>query len=961
MKAYTKRALSLLIALTMLISVFAGISLVSAAGSTINSGTRHELCTSLSAQAEAYYTGTNTWEKLSELSGINTTSSVDAMGSQLFNALQKLMKGTLTTTVSYNSLTSYWKETDRQKGGSDAVLFYSDVQGSGYNREHVWPKSHGNFYQSGAGSDLHHLRPTDSVINNIRNHWTFGDVKAHGISHSTKDYNGKTVLWYNTSYSQNDCLGLVEVNDNIKGDIARILLYVYVTYGVSKENSNLFTKTASSGSGNSANTGDKVIESLDTLLEWMEMDPVDTWEMSRNDCVENIQHNRNVFIDYPEFAWLLFGRDVPAGYATPSGNGGSATTYTITPVANGNGTVSLSGNVITATPANGYYVASYEVTKGTATVTQNGNNFSIRPSSDCTVQINFAAKTAVTLSFSVPEGVTQKAINCYAGDSITLPTPSGAPTAAEHEYQFIGWATQPEDNITEKPDFYAVGASYTPSASTTFYALYRYYIAGEGSADGYAKITSEAELTDGASYVFVSTVSGKAMSTDVGSNWVNLGGTYGGDTIEVPAASDVWTLVDGVLTCEGGNLYSAAAKTIALDSEEGTQWTFTLSGSQWQLSYGNNILCCNGTSGWRPYSGGYGSDRSFYIFKEGSAGTTYYTTDLGEPCEHSYTNAVTAPTCTAQGYTTHTCTKCGYSYTDTYTKALGHAWDAGKITLPATETNDGVKTYTCTRCGTTKTESIPSLGGCDHHHTYPEHKDATCAEDGYDRVVCDDCGEIVSETVIKALGHNFVDGICTRCGAEDPDYKPDPIPCDGGKDCPSYHFIDVNAGNWYHEAVDFAVTEKLFNGMTETTFEPNTAMTRAMLVTVLYRAEGSPSVSGVRNPFSDVFKGQWFHDAVIWAAKEGIVNGTTEITFSPNASITREQIAAILYRYAGSPEVSGNLYQFTDALSVSEYAVDAMTWAVNEEIIGGISGKLCPKDNATRAQIATILFRYLAK
>ena len=130
MKTHAKRALSLLLSLAMLVSLLAGMTLVSAAGSTVNSGTRHQLCTSLSAQASAYYTGSNSWASLSALSGTKTTSSVEAIGSPLFNALQKLMKGTLTNTVSYKSLTTYWKETDRQSGGSDAVLFYSDVQSS---------------------------------------------------------------------------------------------------------------------------------------------------------------------------------------------------------------------------------------------------------------------------------------------------------------------------------------------------------------------------------------------------------------------------------------------------------------------------------------------------------------------------------------------------------------------------------------------------------------------------------------------------------------------------------------------------------------------------------------------------------------------------------------------------------------------------------------------------------------
>lgn len=252
----TKRVFAIILALLMLLSVIpAG---VSAAGSTNNSGTRHEVCNSLSTQAVAYYTGNHSWDIMSQLKGVKTDSSVTAAGSPLFNSLQTLMKSTLTTTVSYSSLTSYWQKTDSEYGTNEATLFYSDKTSSSYNREHVWPKSHGNFYQSGAGSDLHHLRPTDTTINSTRNHWTFGNVREEISSYSTKAYAGKTVLWYNTSYSANDCLGLVEVNDNVKGDVARVLLYVYVTYGKKSgnENLNLCTKTSASGSGNTANTGD---------------------------------------------------------------------------------------------------------------------------------------------------------------------------------------------------------------------------------------------------------------------------------------------------------------------------------------------------------------------------------------------------------------------------------------------------------------------------------------------------------------------------------------------------------------------------------------------------------------------------------------------------------------------------------------------------------------------------------
>ena len=149
------------------------------------------------------------------------------------------------------------------------------------------------------------------------------------------------------------------------------------------------------------------------------------------------------------------------------------------------------------------------------------------------------------------------------------------------------------------------------------------------------------------------------------------------------------------------------------------------------------------------------------------------------------------------------------------------------------------------------------------------------------------------------------------------------------------------------------------NGTGDGIFEPDGALTRAMLVTILYRSEGEPSVEGLKNPFQDVADGQWYTKAVIWAADKGIVNGTSETTFDPDANITREQIAAILHRYAGKPETKGDLASFPDAATVSDYAKTAMAWAVEKGIIGGSDGKLDPRSNATRAQVAAILMRYL--
>jgi len=400
------------------------------------------------------------------------------------------------------------------------------------------------------------------------------------------------------------------------------------------------------------------------------------------------------------------------------------------------------------------------------------------------------------------------------------------------------------------------------------------------------------------------------------------------------------------------------------------------------------------------------------------------------PGESAKENEVAATCTTAGSYDMAIrCTTCDeILYTEHYeSAALGHDWNDGEVTTPATATTDGVKTFTCKRCGATKTEAIPATGEdvCKHENTHPEHKDATCVEAGFDKMICDKCGAVVSEETIPALGHDLVadeavaatctatgltagehctrcdyklaqetvpalghdwdegkvttpatettNGVktftCKRCGATKTETIPatggEDKPCDGGKDCPSYKFKDVNYGDWYHEAVDFAVKNGLFNGMSDTTFEPNTPMTRGMLVTVLWRYEGQPE--GGTNNFADVKDGEWYATAVAWAASKGIVNGVGNGKFDPNGKITREQLAAILYRYSESKgfdtSKTGNLNTFPDAAKVSDWARTAYSWAVGEGLIGGnvINGKtlLDPQGNATRAQVATILMRYI--
>lgn len=182
--------------------------------------------------------------------------------------------------------------------------------------------------------------------------------------------------------------------------------------------------------------------------------------------------------------------------------------------------------------------------------------------------------------------------------------------------------------------------------------------------------------------------------------------------------------------------------------------------------------------------------------------------------------------------------------------------------------------------------------------------------------------------------------------------------CDKNEpECFFQDFFDCDA-SWYHEAVDFAVSEGLMKGVDNFEFDPNGSMTRAMVVTVLYRMNGSP---GVNKPasFSDVPAGQWYSDAVAWAQNNEIVSGVGDNQFAPNDTITREQIATILWRSEGKPTSAGNISGFSDANIISGYAFDAMRWAVSEGIFNGDSGKLKPIDSATRSEFACIILRYL--
>ena len=245
-----------------------------------------------------------------------------------------------------------------------------------------------------------------------------------------------------------------------------------------------------------------------------------------------------------------------------------------------------------------------------------------------------------------------------------------------------------------------------------------------------------------------------------------------------------------------------------------------------------------------------------------------------------------------------------------------------------------------------------------HTHSYTAVVTApTCTEKGYTTYTCA-CGDSYKKDFVSALGHDFKDGTCTRCGASDPNYKPvDPTP--------EATFTDVSETAWYKNSVDYAVEHGLMNGTGTNTFEPESTMTRAMLVTVLWRYANAPKPGA--NTFTDVPNGKWYTDAVAWAAESGAVNGVGDGKFEPDGSVTREQMATILYRYAQKVGIDTSkhteLSAFPDASRVSAYARAPMQWIVAEGVIGGSreNGQdwLNPQGNATRAEVATILMRFI--
>ena len=295
MKHTVKRGFSMLLALILCLNLVSVLSLTADAADYIpNWGSRGTVATYLSQNAQNFYAENSiTYTQLAALSG-GTQST--APSSALYTALQNLMKNIHAYETSYNATKELYQYTDCQNGGGKISAFYTGIEvgptwDGSFNREHTWPQSKG--VNGNDEDDIMMLRPSTTSENSSRGNKAYGE--SDGYFDPNEPSNGRY---------------------NLHGDVARIFLYVYVRWGIvngngqSDSNGNPYTTWGSNG----------VMESLEVLLKWMEEDPVDTWELGRNDSVESITGTRNVFVDYPELAFLLFNQEIPVNMMTPSGS-----------------------------------------------------------------------------------------------------------------------------------------------------------------------------------------------------------------------------------------------------------------------------------------------------------------------------------------------------------------------------------------------------------------------------------------------------------------------------------------------------------------------------------------------------------------------------------------------------------------------------------------------------------------
>ena len=748
-------------------------------GYIANWGARGEIATFVSAKAADYYSSGYTYEDLIKWSGSQDDTASD---SDLYVALNDLAVTQQHTLTTYDGCRDLYGYTDCVLGDTSKLsLFYmgnlvSSTWDSGvtYNREHTWPKSKLTSQTTNDGADIMHIRPSDPSCNSSRG---------------------------NTAYGESS--GYYDPGVSVRGDVARMVLYMYVRWG---------------NEGTLWGTGG-VIESLDVLLKWNEADPVDTWEMGRNDAIQSITGARNMFVDYPELAYYLYNKEVPADLVTPSSFTASEDTGSDTPVVDGAtatlvtdvADLAIGDQIIIATTdknyamgaQNGYYRDRVDITKSEDGVTVTYGD---------TVQVITLGNGAVggTYSLNVGDGYLYAASSDYNNlqTETTLTANSSWKISITDGVALIEAVGENTRNTIQhndsSPRFTCYGGATMDAVS--IYALeaneacaHSYTsqtVAATCAVEGYTKYTCSScgnfyydSYTAKVDHNYVNGACSVCGVAEPGNNWVKveLSEITATDTIAITMTKDgtTWALFNGkgasaaptavvvevsgnvmtsedaaslswnIVTDEVGMIIYVAGSTeswlYTTDTNNGTRVGNTT--MHWVLDdasgYLKTVECAN-----VRYLGVYTANPDWRSYKNTTGNTagqtlSFWKLNVGtgdETCEHDYVGVVTAPTCTEGGYTTYTCSKCNDVYVDDETAAAGHSYEA-TVTAP-TCTEGGYTTDTCTVCGHYEKRDFVDPAG----HTYVN---GTCSVCGDVEVTIDLSGKYYIATIRSAGGNYF--------------------------------------------------------------------------------------------------------------------------------------------------------------------------------------------------------------
>ena len=599
------------------------------------------------------------------------------------------------------------------------------------------------------------------------------------------------------------------------------------------------------------------------------------------------------------------------------------------------GSVTQRGMTITANANTGYYASGYTVTpEGAATVRQDGDTFRVSAlRQDCKVTIHFAAKTPATVHFSVPGGVTQSDAAGYIGDPITLPQPTGTPTADAQDYHFVGWTTEPVKTPVVSTQVLRAGERYdVTSAETTLYALYQYFATPDGRTPAFSAVTAD---TDDWSGTYVLHGGDRVLRCD----GTVYGAALGSTAAAVPLANT------GITVDADGNVSGVSGTyTVQITRVAGTeQYTIRLGGAMSSV-----YLACRSNSDQlnSAVDGGSSYARWLISWQDGHVviqNARYMARSLQFCADKQYFRCVRG---TETPLTLYRGEDSGLWYTTLLQSAHVHQY-VESACQAATCTEPGWVEYACTACGSTYRDTLNPLG-----HAFRDKASAvcaqaaTCTEPAQYFVQCDRC-DAVSETLTVAagdsLGHSYDrNGACVRCGAL----------------MPVTPFDDVPEDTYYNDAVYWAVRRGITSGVGGNRFAPDETCTRAQIVTFLWNVAGNPEPKSLTVPFADVSADAYYYKALCWATENEITYGTSDTTFSPDGIVTRSQAVALMWRVAGSPDASAG-ETFTDVPADAYYAA-AVRWAVANDITAGTGGnRFSPLAPCTRAQIVALLYNQL--